>query len=215
MCLIGPSDLFGTTTEPVGLVADDQIPTGVDQVAEALLYASSFSRDQPRRRSTGLIQEDPPGPLGRSAVRPCSDGSVRVRPCMLASGRSRSSGCGSPRLARLLFPGGVLVEGKPREHRPAMARTAALMADRSVPAIFEAAFEHSGVRVRVDVLERLSRGYWGIREVKSSGEVKDHHYDDVAVQVWRPRRPSVHAGKRPIEVVRVRITDAGRLALAG
>jgi hypothetical protein len=26
---------------------------------------------------------------------------------------------------------------------------------------------------------------------------------------------TVHAGKRPIEVVRVRITDAGRLALAG
>jgi hypothetical protein len=26
---------------------------------------------------------------------------------------------------------------------------------------------------------------------------------------------SVHAGKRPIEVVRVRITDIGRLALAG
>ena len=25
----------------------------------------------------------------------------------------------------------------------------------------------------------------------------------------------LHAGKRPIEVVRVRITDAGRLALAG
>jgi hypothetical protein len=26
---------------------------------------------------------------------------------------------------------------------------------------------------------------------------------------------TVHAGKRPIEIVRVRITDAGRLALAG
>ena len=26
---------------------------------------------------------------------------------------------------------------------------------------------------------------------------------------------TVHAGKRPIDVVRVRITDAGRLALAG
>jgi hypothetical protein len=26
---------------------------------------------------------------------------------------------------------------------------------------------------------------------------------------------TVHVGKRPIEVVRVRITDAGRLALAG
>ena len=86
-------------------------------------------------------------------------------------------------MARLLFPGGVLVEEKPWEHAAAVARTAALMADRSVPAIFEAAFEYSGVRVRVDVLERLQRGYWGLREVKSSGEVKEHYYDDVAVQV--------------------------------
>ena len=45
-----------------------------------------------------------------------------------------------------------------------MARTAALLANPSVPAIFEAAFEHSKVRVRVDVLERMPRGYWGIRE---------------------------------------------------
>ena len=46
-------------------------------------------------------------------------------------------------MARLLFPGGVLVAEKPWEHATAAARTAALMADRSVPAIFEAAFEHS------------------------------------------------------------------------
>jgi hypothetical protein len=64
-------------------------------------------------------------------------------------------------MARLLFPGGILVDEEPWERAAAVARTAALMADRSVPAIFEAAFEHSGVRVRVDVLERLQRGYWG------------------------------------------------------
>jgi hypothetical protein len=56
------------------------------------------------------------------------------------------------RMARLLFPDGVLVEEKPWKHAAAVARTAALMADRSVPTIFEAAFEHSGVRIRVDVL---------------------------------------------------------------
>ena len=87
------------------------------------------------------------------------------------------------RMAHLLFPGGVLVEERPWEHAAAVARTAALMADRSVPAIFEAAFEHSGVRARLDVLERLPRGYWGLREVKSSGEVKEYYYDDIAVQV--------------------------------
>lgn len=87
------------------------------------------------------------------------------------------------RMAQLLFPGGILVEEKPWEHAAAVARTAALMADRSVPAIFEAAFEHAGVRVRIDVLERRPRGYWAMYEVKSSGEVKDHHYDDVALQM--------------------------------
>ena len=51
-----------------------------------------------------------------------------------------------------------------RHGNKAVTRTAALMADRSVPAIFEAAFEHSGVRIRVDILERLLRGYWGLRE---------------------------------------------------
>ena len=105
------------------------------------------------------------------------------------------------RMAHLLFPGGVLVEEKPWEHAAAVARTAALMADRSVPAIFEAAFEHSGMRVRVDVLERLSRGCWGVREVKSSGEVKDHYYDDVAAQVHVVRSAGLRLSS--VEVVHV------------
>lgn len=105
------------------------------------------------------------------------------------------------RMAHRLFPGGVLVEEKPWEHAKAVARTATLMADRSVPAIFEAAFEHGGVRVRVDVLERLPRGYWRICEVKSSGEVKDHHYDDVAVQAHVLRNAGVRLSS--IEVVHV------------
>jgi hypothetical protein len=33
-----------------------------------------------------------------------------------------------------------------------------------MPAVFEAAFGHEGVRVRVDVMERLSAGEWGLRE---------------------------------------------------
>ncbi|MDA8232388.1 MAG: DUF2779 domain-containing protein [Magnetospirillum sp.] len=88
------------------------------------------------------------------------------------------------RKAHLLFPGGVLVEDEPWQHLEAMARTAALMADASVPAIFEAAFEHAGVRIRADVLERLPGGTWGLREVKSSSGVKDHYIDDLAVQAF-------------------------------
>jgi hypothetical protein len=80
------------------------------------------------------------------------------------SGSLEDIGLKIGRMAHSLFPGGVLVEEAPWEHAKAVTRTAALMADRSVPAIFEAAFEHSGVRIRVDILERLLRGYWGLRE---------------------------------------------------
>jgi hypothetical protein len=84
--------------------------------------------------------------------------------------------------ARLLFPGGVLVSEGPWQHPQAIRHTSALLRDPNVPAIFEAAFEHLGVRIRVDVLERLEDGGVGLREVKASNSVKDHHIDDLAVQ---------------------------------
>jgi Domain of unknown function(DUF2779) len=117
------------------------------------------------------------------------------------SGSAEDVGLEIGRMAHLLFPGGILVEEKPWEHAAAVARTAALMADRSVPAIFEAAFEHSGVRVRVDILERLPRQNWGLREVKSSGEVKEHYYDEVAVQVHVLRSAGVRLSS--IEILHV------------
>jgi oligopeptide/dipeptide ABC transporter ATP-binding protein len=58
------------------------------------------------------------------------------------------------------------------------------MANASVPAIFEAAFQYEDIRVRVDVLERLSSGAWGLREVKSSTGLKDHYIDDMALQAY-------------------------------
>jgi hypothetical protein len=58
------------------------------------------------------------------------------------------------------------------------------MADASVPAVFEAAFEYDGIRIRVDVLERLGSGAWGLREVKSSGGLKHHFIDDIALQAY-------------------------------
>jgi hypothetical protein len=84
--------------------------------------------------------------------------------------------------ARLLFPGGVAVTEEPWQHAEAVAGTAALMANETVPAIFEAAFEYDGIRIRVDVLERLALGSWGLREVKSSAGPKDHYLDEIAVQ---------------------------------
>jgi hypothetical protein len=86
------------------------------------------------------------------------------------------------RCAHALFPGGVLVSEEPSQHREAIERTRALLADPSVPAIFEAAFEHDGVRIRADVLERLAGGGFGLREVKASSRVAPVHVDDCAVQ---------------------------------
>ena len=100
------------------------------------------------------------------------------------------------RKAHLLFPGGALVDQEPWQHAEARARTAALMDDPGVPTIFEAAFEHAGIRIRVDVLERRDDATWGLREVKSSASVKDHHLDDIALQLHvsgapeSPSRPS-------------------------
>jgi hypothetical protein len=88
------------------------------------------------------------------------------------------------RAAHELFPGGVLVDEPYWRHEAAVARTCRLVQDPSVPAIFEAAFVHAGVRIRADVLERLgpAPNTWGLREVKASAGLKDHHVPDVAVQ---------------------------------
>lgn len=87
------------------------------------------------------------------------------------------------RRAHELFPGGVLVDEPPWAHAAAVARTRELLANPSTPTIFEAAFEHAGVRVRVDVLERLPGAAFGLREVKSAASVKPDHLEDLAVQI--------------------------------
>jgi predicted RecB family nuclease len=99
-----------------------------------------------------------------------------------AQTRRLDAGTEIGRHAHALFPGGVLVEEDVSRHGEAVERTRTHLADGSVPAIFEAAFTHAGVRIRVDVLERLAGDAWGLREVKSAARVKDEHLHDVAVQ---------------------------------
>jgi predicted RecB family nuclease len=83
-------------------------------------------------------------------------------------------------LARQMFPDGVAVESKDRKQ--AIRQTRELISNREVPAIFEGAFEHRGVFVRVDLLQRRPDDRWRLIEVKSTTDVKDHHLDDVAIQ---------------------------------
>jgi predicted RecB family nuclease len=84
-------------------------------------------------------------------------------------------------LAREMFPGGVEVDGSAGLDE-AIRVTRELIANPEVPAIFEGTFEHGGVLVRVDILQRRRDGRWRLLEVKSTTDLKEHHLDDVAIQ---------------------------------
>ena len=86
-------------------------------------------------------------------------------------------------LAQKRFSKGVSV-GFEGGIEAALANTAALMDDSSVPAIFEATFQHSDLLVRVDILQRRPEGRWRLIEVKSSVSDKPHYLYDVAIQYY-------------------------------
>jgi len=76
----------------------------------------------------------------------------------------------------------VLVEETSARHARAVACTRVLLDDTSVSSIFEAAFEHDGLRIRADVLVRDPDGSYELIEVKSSLAVRPEHLLDLAVQ---------------------------------
>ena len=86
--------------------------------------------------------------------------------------------------ARLLVPGGILVNEGPDQHEQAVERTKELIGRPDVPAIFEAAFTFNRVLIRADVLERLPSGAWRLAEVKSTTRVKPEHLHDLAIQAY-------------------------------
>ena len=87
-------------------------------------------------------------------------------------------------LAQKAFPSGVLISEDHMHHKEAVTRTKELIADESVPAIFEAAFNFDDILIRIDILERLPRNKWRMIEVKSSTKTKDYHLPDVAIQKY-------------------------------
>jgi hypothetical protein len=84
--------------------------------------------------------------------------------------------------AHMLFPGGVNVpfDGLTKEEQLAKTREEI---DRGTKAIYEATFSFDDVFVKADIIVR-NRGGWDLYEVKSSTSVKEHHWDDVAVQYY-------------------------------
>jgi hypothetical protein len=87
-------------------------------------------------------------------------------------------------LARQLYGGGAghLISFE-RGLRAAIDSTHALVAAGGREPIFEATFDHDGVSVRIDVLER-SEPQPKLIEVKSSAHVKERYLDDCAIQAW-------------------------------
>ena len=107
---------------------------------------------------------------------------------------------------------------EPWQHAEAVAHTAALMSNAGVPSIFEAAFAYDGNRIRVEMMERLAPGAWGLREVKCSSGLKDQYLDDIALQVYvlrgggdaveeRLATPLDHAG---LETASRRVAEASK-----
>ena len=85
-------------------------------------------------------------------------------------------------VARAQYPGGVLIS---YDHgaEAAVEDTKRLMEEQPGTPIFEATFKAQDVLVRVDILKQCREGFELI-EVKSSTSVKDHYYEDCAVQTW-------------------------------
>jgi predicted RecB family nuclease len=85
-------------------------------------------------------------------------------------------------LARERYPGGVLVEVEHFKVEEGLARTAALLTDPGVPALYEGFIAFDDVLVRPDILLRTPGNRWRLIEVKSTSRVKNEHLDDLAIQ---------------------------------
>jgi hypothetical protein len=85
-------------------------------------------------------------------------------------------------VARALYADGILIEWQEDLDHAVRATKEALARPGDV-VLFEAAFRHRGVFVRVDVLERRD-GRYRMTEVKSATRLKEYHLADVAVQTW-------------------------------
>jgi len=84
-------------------------------------------------------------------------------------------------VARGLFAGGVRIG---EDHiDDAVRKTTALLGQPASRAIYEAAFNHDNVRVRVDILAPAGDGVWDLVEVKSSAGYKEEYLPDIGIQL--------------------------------
>ena len=87
-------------------------------------------------------------------------------------------------LATKLYPAGLYVSEDYMHHREAQKTTKSAITNPDVPAIFEGAFVYDGIRIRVDILQRLSNDRWNMIEVKSATSAKEVYIIDAAIQYY-------------------------------
>jgi predicted RecB family nuclease len=85
------------------------------------------------------------------------------------------------RVARTLFPQGVLVSGTRAE---AQQNTLKYLASNPAGTLFQAVFQREQLLAAIDVFQcDAETGWYSIHEIKSSTEVKEEHLYDLAFQV--------------------------------
>jgi predicted RecB family nuclease len=94
------------------------------------------------------------------------------------------SGTNVGQLARQLYPDGLLINADHFHFDEALANTKPALANQSISAIFESAFRYDDIRVRPDILVRISDCTFDMIEVKSSTQFKDEHIPDAAIQYY-------------------------------
>ena len=86
------------------------------------------------------------------------------------------------KVARTLYPGGILIEHQDDLPR-ALAETESLLTSSNANLLFEPAIQYDGVLIRADVLAKKEEGLHLV-EVKASTSVKPYHVYDCAIQAW-------------------------------
>ena len=92
--------------------------------------------------------------------------------------------------------------------RAAIDATRALVELGGREPIFEATFDHDGVSVRIDVLDR-SEPDPKIVEVKSSARVKDHYLGDCAIQAWALKQNGLNVRQIAVATLNPEFVYAG------
>ena len=95
-------------------------------------------------------------------------------------------------IARTHYPeyaGGILI-GHPTDPGKALQETKTVFSRGDFSILYEPAFAHRNVLVRVDILKRNGNSF-DLIEIKSSTRVKDYHQEDCAVQAWVLRQAGI------------------------